>query len=146
MHAEVVEEFLCPNLGCKKAEKGHGFKRRDKLEKHENNSCKGRLPSTSSNQSTASTPPIAVSTPDDTTSTPLIHQESIPAARIDNGSWTNGGTSENQDVMLKLQRLCRTKQEALLRKEKDCEVERKDIAHLCAVIELLKGSIATTDL
>lgn len=97
MHAEVVEEFLCPNLGCKKSEKGHGFKRRDKLEKHENSSCKGRVPSTSSNQSTASTPPIAVSTPDDTTIAPLIHQESIPAGRIDNGSRSNGGTLENQE-------------------------------------------------
>lgn len=29
-------------------------------------------------------------------------------------------------------------------KEKECEAERKDIAHLCAVIELLEGSGTTT--
>lgn len=145
-HAGRREEFLCPNMGCKKSQKGHGFKRRDKLEKHKIDSCKGRVRVTSSNQSTASTSPMTVSTPDDATDAPCIRQESSPAARIDNEAGSDVGTLQNQDVILKLQRRYRAEHEALLMKEEECQEMRKRLASLHAVIELVQGSSTATSI
>lgn len=106
--------------------------------------CKSRTRSTSSSHSSASIPSETVSQLDGIASAPAIRQESSSAVGIDDTTRSDSGTLQNQDVMLELRKLCRTRREALLLKEKECEAERKDIAHLSAVIELLQGSSATS--
>lgn len=126
-------------MGCKKSQKGHGFKRRDKLKKHEMYSCKGRVRAISWNQSSASTSTMTVSTPDDTTNAHSIHQESSPFVRADDTAISSVITLQNQDVISKLQTRSRTEEEALFRKEKECQGGRERLASLQTVIRLYEN-------
>lgn len=137
-------EFLCSNSGCERSKKGQGFNRRDKWKAHENSTCRSRTRSTLSSSSSASIPSEAAPQLDSIANASLVCHKSSGATWIDGTVRSAGGALQNQDVILELQKLCRTKKEALLMKEKECEAERKDIAHLCAVIELLEGSGTTT--